>query len=370
MGKRAADCRPYGSLFRHSSPSLQGARRCPQTAADYKTEAPRLLRDFLSYHLNILNHSSRTVESYYLDLRMFLRFLKQERDLVPPDQPFDEIPIKDVGLDLLGSVTGSDLLDFLDFLSNDREGIEKLKTRGDPNPGLSANSRARKLSSIRSFYNYLCKTVHLLEHNPAEAMDNPKLRKSLPHFLHEDEAERLLDAVKGPYETRDYCILLLFLSCGLRVSELVGLNLTDVSEDSVRVHGKGNKDRVVFITPEVRESIDDYLLERETMADKLAPEDKNALFISRNFCRISVRGVQKMVEKNLLQAGLDAAHLSTHKLRHTAATLMLQNGVDVRTLQDVLGHENLNTTQIYTHVENTGLREAARANPIAHKRKK
>ena len=339
-------------------------------AADYKKEAPRLLRDFLSYHQNILNHSPRTVEGYYLDLRMFLRFLKQERDLVPLETPFEEIGIRDVGMELSASVTASDILDFLSFLSNEREGIEKLKQQGDPTHGLSAPSRARKLAAIRSFYNYLSKTVHLMDHNPAEAMDNPKLRKSLPHFLHEDEAERLLDAVKGPYETRDYCILLLFLSCGLRVSELVGLNLSDLSEDSVRVHGKGNKDRVVFITPEVREAVDDYLTERAEFADKIVPEDKNALFISRNFCRISVRGVQKMVEKNLRLAGLDAAHLSTHKLRHTAATLMLQNGVDVRTLQDVLGHESLNTTQIYTHVEDTGLREAARANPIARRKKR
>ena len=198
-------------------------------------------------------------------------------------------------------------------------------------------------------------------------MDNPKLKKSLPHFLHEDECDRLLDAVQGPFEVRDYCILLLFMSCGLRVSELVGLNINDVAEDSLRVHGKGNKDRMVFITPEVREAIDDYLAVRDE--EKIEPGHENALFISRNFRRISVRGVQKMVEKNLRLAGLDTTQISTHKLRHTAATLMLQNGVDVRTLQDVLGHESLNTTQIYTHVEDTSLREAARANPIAKRKR-
>ena len=177
----------------------------------------------------------------------------------------------------------------------------------------------------------------------------------------------VLDAVSGPYEVRDYCILLLFMSCGLRVSEMVGLDLNDISEDSIRVHGKGNKDRLVFITPEVREAIDDYLLVRGEK--EIEPGHESALFISRNACRISVRGVQKMVEKNLKIAGLDTSRISTHKLRHTDATLMLQNGVDVRTLQDVLGHESLNTTQIYTHVEDTSLREAARANPIAKRKR-
>lgn len=336
-------------------------------AANYKTEAPRLIKDFLSYHQNILNHSPRTVEGYYLDLRMFFRFVKISRDLATMDEPFDEIPIKDVDEGLIRSVTPSDILDFLDFLSNERTGIHKLKTRDEVNSGLTAVSRARKLSSIRSFYTYLAKVAHVIEHNPAENMNNPKLKKSLPHFLHEDECDRLLDVVKGPFEVRDYCILLLFMSCGLRVSELVGLDLTDLSEDSIRVHGKGNKDRIVFITPEVREAIDDYLLVRGE--NEIEPGHENALFISRNFCRISVRGVQKMVEKNLKLAGLDTTRISTHKLRHTAATLMLQNGVDVRTLQDVLGHESLNTTQIYTHVEDTGLREAARANPIAKRKR-
>ena len=337
-------------------------------AANYQKEAPRIIKDFLSYHQNILNHSPRTVQSYYLDLRMFFRHIKLSRGLVPEDVDFDEIDILDVDLELIRSVGASDILDFLAFLSSKRSGIGKLKTRDETNSGLTAVSRARKLASIRSFYGYLCKTVRLMDYNPAETMDNPKLKKSLPHFLHEDECERLLDSVRGPFELRDYCILLLFMSCGLRVSELVGMNLEDVSDDSIRVHGKGNKDRVIFITPEVKDAIDDYLAVRD--GESIAEGDKNALFISRNLCRISVRGVQKMVEKNLRAAGIDTTHITTHKLRHTAATLMLQNGVDVRTLQDVLGHENLNTTQIYTHVEDTGLREAALANPIANRKRK
>ena len=193
----------------------------------------------------------------------------------------------------------------------------------------------------------------------------PKRQASLPRYLEESECERLLGACEGPYEYRDYCILMLFLSCGLRISELVSLNLTDVYEDHVRVLGKGNKERVVFFAEGCHEAIDDYLAVRDN--GKILPEDKNALFISRDNRRISVRGVQKMVDKKLKMAGLDASRYSPHKLRHTAATLMLKNGVDTRALQEVLGHSNLNTTQIYTHLDNAALHEAAMANPIGRK---
>lgn len=195
----------------------------------------------------------------------------------------------------------------------------------------------------------------------------PKRQASLPRYLEEAECERLLSACDGPYALRDYCILMLFLSCGLRISELVSLNVTDVYEDHVRVLGKGNKERVVYFAEGCREAIDDYLAVRDP--DSIVPEDKNALFISRDHQRISVRGVQKMVDKKLLMAGLDSSRYSPHKLRHTAATLMLKNGVDTRALQEVLGHSNLNTTQIYTHLDNAALHEAARANPIGRKTK-
>ena len=195
----------------------------------------------------------------------------------------------------------------------------------------------------------------------------PKRAASLPKYLEEQECERLLAACEGRYEYRDYCILMLFLSCGLRVSELVSLNVTDIYEDHLRVIGKGNKERVVFFAEGCREAIDDYLSVRD--ADKIIPEDKNALFISRDNRRISTRGVQKMVDAKLKAAGLDSSRYSPHKLRHTAATLMLKNGVDTRALQEVLGHSNLNTTQIYTHLDNTALHEAANANPIGRKTK-
>ena len=190
----------------------------------------------------------------------------------------------------------------------------------------------------------------------------PKRPASLPKYLEESECERLLTACEGPFAERDYCILMVFMSCGLRVSELVSLNTTDIYEDHLRVTGKGSKERVVYFADGCREAIDDYLMVRN--AEKLPPQDKNALFISRDNRRISVRAVQNMVDKKLLLAGLDASRYSPHKLRHTAATLMLKNGVDTRALQEVLGHSNLNTTQIYTHLDISQLVEIyAKAHP-------
>ena len=171
----------------------------------------------------------------------------------------------------------------------------------------------------------------------------------------------LLQSVDGQNKLRDYAILMLFLNCGIRRSELVGLNLTDVYEDRIRVIGKGNKERFVYFGTPCRKAIDAYLVER----NKKILSDNRALFGSRDGNRISVTAVHRLVKKALLKAGLDESMFSAHKLRHTAATMMLSGGVDVKTVQEVLGHENLNTTQIYTHIENTELKIAAEANPLS-----
>ena len=191
-------------------------------------------------------------------------------------------------------------------------------------------------------------------------LDSPKIPKTLPHYLTLEESKRLLSVVDGKNKERDYCILCIFLNCGLRISELVGLNLQDDHGDSLRILGKGSKERIVYLNDACREALDRYLAVRS----EIAPPRTTALFLSNRRTRISCDSVQVMVKKNLTRAGLDASQYSTHKLRHTAATLMLQNGVDVRTLQEVLGHEHLNTTQIYTHVDNDQLRTAAAANPL------
>lgn len=324
---------------------------------DQINDIPDILMEFLEYHSTVRGHSDRTVAGYYTDLKILFRFLKRRRSLVPKTLPFNEIDITDVDLDFIKSIRIEELYRYQSFSP------EQLSS----GHALSAASRCRRTSSVKSFFQYLTTKRHLLDYNICQELDMPKRQASLPRYLEEAECLRLLDACEGPFAARDYCILMLFLSCGLRVSELVSLNVTDIYEDHLRVLGKGNKERVVFFAEGCREAIDDYLTEREL--DSIVPEDRNALFISRNHRRISVRGVQKMVDKVLLEAGLDASRYSPHKLRHTAATLMLKNGVDTRALQEVLGHSNLNTTQIYTHLDNAALHEAAMANPIGKREK-
>ena len=321
-------------------------------------DCPLVLRDFLAYHETIKGQSPRTIEEYYLDLRMFLRFVKLMRSDAPINTRLDLISIRDINVKFISEITTSDVFEFLSYLANDR-------TTDPDSPyaeyGVTASTRARKLSAIKSFFKYLTVRTKQLEENPVADLEYPKLRKALPRYLTLEQSAALLNAVNGPNEKRDYAILMLFLNCGIRRSELVGLNLTDVYEDRIRVVGKGNKERFVYFGTSCRKALDDYLVERK----KKILTDNRALFGSRDSNRISVSAVHRLVKKACLEAGLDATQLSAHKLRHTAATLMISNGVDVRTVQEVLGHENLNTTQIYTHIESTELKIAAEANPIA-----
>ena len=320
---------------------------------DYRTEAPPLIRDFLVYHETIQGHSRQTVDEYYLDLRSFARYLKQARDPSLRSVPMDHIPLDDVSLELFQSVTLTDVYSYMNFLTRDK--------------GLNAASRARKVATIRSFYKYLTNKAKLLTKNPVQDLDSPRQKKSLPKYLSLDESIDLLESVDGKNATRDFCILTLFLNCGLRISELVNLNVTDVRDNQLRVLGKGNKERILFLNDACVKAIQDWMIDRNA----LTLIDQNALFVTlQNRRRISVAAVHKLVKKLLADAGLDSTQYSAHKLRHTAATLMLQNGVDVRTLQEVLGHDHLNTTQIYTHVDNDDLRAAARANPLAGVKKR
>ena len=321
-------------------------------------DCPQILRDFLTYHETIKGQSQRTISEYYLDLRMFLRFMKLMRNEMPIHTRLDDIDIRDVDIEFIRGITTSDFFDFLSYLANDRT----------PNPdspapdyGISPAARARKLSALKSFYKYLTVRTKQLTGNPVADLEYPKLRKSLPKYLTLEQSAALLKAVSGQNQARDYAILMLFLNCGIRRSELVGLNLTDVYEDRIRVIGKGNKERFVYFGTACRKAIDAYLPERK----KKVLTDNRALFGSRDNNRISVSAVHRLVKKAFLQAGLDATQFSAHKLRHTAATMMLSGGVDVKTVQEVLGHENLNTTQIYTHIESTELKIAAEANPLS-----
>ena len=330
---------------------------------NYQTDAPDILREFLAYHATVKAHSKRTVDEYFLDLRNFFRYLKQVRDPLLKDLPLDQINIMDVDLDFVASVTLTDIYAYLTYLSRDRA---QHHTSSNSDYGLSASSRARKLATIRSFYNYLTNKKHLLREYPVKDIDSPNLRKTLPKSLTLDQSTELLDAVDGKNQERDYCILTLFLNCGLRISELIGLNLNDINEDTLRVLGKGNKVRILYLNDACQDALNTYLAVRRPITGR----DANALFLSSRNERVSRSTVHAMVKKRLTAAGIDSSEYSSHKLRHTAATLMLQNGVDVRAVQEVLGHDHLNTTEIYTHVDNEGLRVAAKANPLSRVKKK
>lgn len=314
--------------------------------------APELLRQYLGYLQTIKGKSVLTVLEYYTDLRTFFRYLKRHNHLVAPDVPFEQIDISDVDLDLIRSVTLTTVYEYMNYL-----GVER---------GNSAATRSRKVSSLRTFFKYLTNKVNKLEVNPVEELETPKLKKSLPKYLSLEQSLELLSKVDGPYAERDYCILTLFLNCGMRLSELVGINLSDVrnGSETLRIVGKGNKERMIYLNEACREAIARYLAVRPH--DGLRAEDRNALFISRQNRRISPKTVQHLVKKYLGEIDLAAEGYSVHKLRHTAATLMYQHGnVDIRVLKDILGHENLGTTEIYTHLSNQQISDAMQANPLA-----
>ena len=319
---------------------------------NYQDEASPLLRDFLSYHETVKGHSNHTVDEYYLDLRGFFRYIKRLKRIEPRNKPDAEIPVDDVDLSLVRQISLSDIYSYLSYLNREK--------------GLNEASRARKISAIRSLYKYLTVKTHQLSENPVQDLDAPKLRKTLPRYLTLEESVRLLDSVRGKHQQRDYCILVFFLNCGLRISELVGLNVADVQGNRIRVLGKGNKERILYLNDSCMDALEDYLVVRNAMT-LVEPE---ALFISNQRKRISKSAVHLVVKNSLAAAGLDPSRYSAHKLRHTAATLMLQSGVDVRTLQEVLGHDHLNTTQIYTHVSSENLADAAAMNPLSRKRRK
>ena len=326
-------------------------------------ESPQALKDFMAYLHTVKGKSQKTAHEYYLDLRMFFRFLKQQRGL-DDGAIFSEISIADIDETFLHSITLSDAYNFLMYTVQERP---KHQNSENSEIGLIASSRARKVSALRSFFKYLTDKAHVLEHNPLQNLEYPTIRRSLPKYLTVSESMNLLEAVDGPFRERDYCILMLFLNCGLRVSELVGLNTTDIVGAQIRVLGKGNKERMLYLNEACIDAISAYLPHR---LPTRPGESSTALFVSRNHNRMRKTTVEHMVKKYIQKAGLDETKFSAHKLRHTAATMMYQNGVDIRTLQDVLGHDNVNTTMIYTHIHDVNMRDAAQLNPLSGYKKK
>ena len=321
---------------------------------DFTTEAPELVKDYLYYMQTVRGKSPKTIDEYFSDIRTFFRFIKVRRKLVPPTEDFTNIKIDDIDEDLIKSVNLLDAYEFMNFLLRERHN--------------DASARARKTSAIKGLYNYLTVKKHLLDKDPLKELERPKEKKALPKYLTLEQSIELLESVDGKNKERDYCILTLFLNCGMRLSELVGLNYTDIRPDNTcRILGKGNKERIIYLNDACTTAIREYMKVRPV--DGVI--DKHALFLSSRKKRISREMVQKIVYKYLEKIGLDSQGYSAHKLRHTAATLMYQNGnVDIRVLKEILGHENLGTTEIYTHLNTKQMEDAASANPLSKMKQK
>lgn len=314
------------------------------------TDVPYYVKDFLNYQTVIQGKSKNTVLEYHYDLRTFLKFLKMSLYAESvKDLTFEEISVIDVSLDDIKKVSLSILYEYLSFLNSVR--------------GNDTSARARKISSLRAFFKYMTDKADLIKENPTLKLETPKLRKALPSYLTLEESKKLLSAVKdGEFKERDLCIITLFLNCGMRLSELIGINLKDIKEDTIRILGKGNKERTVYLNKSCQAALNNYL--RVRPRDGVL--DSDALFLSKRKRRISDSMVQTLIKKYIEAAGLDPAKYSPHKLRHTAATLMYTYAdVDILVLQEILGHENLNTTKIYTHVDNKEAKEAAKKHPLA-----
>lgn len=311
---------------------------------------PLAAKDFLSYMETIKGKSNNTIDGYSYDLTLFFKFMKIKRNIVPENTSFDNIRIDDIDEYFIGTIGLNDLYSFISYTAKERNNCNY--------------ARARKVACLRSFFRYLHTKAKIIDNNPALELEPPKINSRQPIHLTLDESKTLLKTVNGSYKERDYAILMLFLNCGLRLSELVGIDIDSINGDTLRVIGKGNKERTVYLNNACINAINEYLKIRNH--NEIKENHKKALFISRNKERISPRTVQVIVKKYIKAAGLDSNKYSTHKLRHTAATLMYKYGnVDIRALQQILGHESVATTQIYTHIDDEHLRQAMKSNPLS-----
>lgn len=323
---------------------------------DYFETMPARAKSFLRYQSTIKNKSELTIDEYCLDLRLFFKFLLCERNGLDyqDEQIFQDADISRLDDTFIKSITLEDAYSFLSYCKDTRANKEK--------------ARARKVSCIRAFFKYL-KMNNVIDDNPMINLDSPKLKKSQPKYLTVDQAKKLLKVIDGKNRARDYCIITFFLNCGMRLSELVSIDYNKIQftndAATVTITGKGNKERTVYLNNACISALNAYMRVRP----KDGVIDKNALFLSNRSTRISPKTVQHMVDEYLKKAGLDGKGFSVHKLRHTAATLMYQTGnVDLLELKEILGHENLNTTQIYTHLLDSKLKAAVDANPLANEK--
>ncbi len=316
-------------------------------------ELPRLVQQYLLYLEAIKGHSELSVIEYASDLRTFFRYIMRQKGLVDKNTEDSEIDLSPIDISFIKKITLNDAYQFLIYCKNDRKNND--------------NTRARRVISIRRFFIYLTDNQGMLDYNPMKNLDIPKTKKALPKYLTLEEAEMFLSVVDGPYKERDYAIITLFLNCGMRLAELVSIDYNDIKADgSLIITGKGNKERTVYLNQACINAITAYMKKRPNDGVK-----DRALFLSSRNQRISPKTVQHIVYTNLDKAGLGDRGLSVHKLRHTAATLMYQHGnVDVLLLKEILGHENLGTTEIYTHLANDATKKAIESNPLSKQKSK
>lgn len=317
---------------------------------EYINECPYYLEDFLTYIKVIKDRGERTEEAYFLDIRCFLRYLLLIHHDVDENAEWETIYVKDVPIEYLISFSLQNAYVYMNWLKTVREN--------------ETVTRARKTTALKEFYSYLYNKSKLIPNDNLVELEVPRVKKALPKFLTLDECQKLLMSIETKHTERDYCIITLFLNCGMRLSELTALDMNDISFENktLRLFGKGRKERIVYLNDACIDAINAYL----PLRNALNPEGSNALFLSAKKNRISKRRVQEIVENCLKAAGLENTGVTTHKLRHTAATLMYQHGsVDTLVLKDVLGHKSIATTEIYTHLSNENLRDAANSNPLS-----
>ncbi|WP_035165597.1 tyrosine recombinase XerC [Caloramator sp. ALD01] len=315
----------------------------------YDKECPIILNDFLAYLINVKAKSYNTVLGYKVDLKLFLKYIKYIKNIPNNTEiTVDEVNINDIDVEFIKSITLYDIYSFINYITLERQN--------------SSYARARKTAAIRAFFNYLETKVKLISENPAKELESPKISKRHPVYLTLEQSKKLINVIDGKHKERDYAMIMLFLNCGLRLSELVGIDIDKIKGDILTVIGKGNKERTVYLNQACIEAINRYLAVRPVDA-----KDEKALFLSERKTRINKRTVEIIVKKYIEKAGLGNEKYTPHKLRHTAATLMYKYGnVDIRALQQILGHESVSTTQIYTHIDDEKLRMAVNANPLSN----
>lgn len=310
-----------------------------------------LLDQYVHYMQAVKERSVLTMKEYRYDLVLFFRFMKRDRGLIPKETAINTIDISDTDIDFIKKITSDDLFVFMIFLARERKA--------------SAATRARKAATIKSFFKYLYQKRKMINEDPSYELESPKVGRRLPKYLNLDESVKLIhtaydaDSVSAK---RDYCMITLFLNCGMRLSELRGINISDIRDDTLTVIGKGDKERTIYLNDACMRAVSEWFEDRNRYKIK----EPDALFLSSRGVRISHQMIQNIVKKRLGEAGIDARNYSVHKLRHTAATLMYKYGqVDIRSLQTILGHSSVATTQIYTHVDNAALHDAVNRNPLA-----